>query len=70
MVPGGTDVAVYLIGESACAMTGLRHSREVDPYTLQVNITWSPGHVNLAFLLEVSFTLSAMRKVHDRVEIT
>ena len=39
-------------------MSGLRHSRELDPNTRQVNVTWSPGHVNCLSLFEVSSTLS------------
>ena len=46
------ELAVYLFG----IMSGLRHSRELDPNTRQVNVTWSPGHVNLLSLLEVSST--------------
>ena len=61
MVFGATDV-VYLI-EAACGTSGLRHSSEADPNTSQVNVTRSPGHVNRPSLLEVSFTLPAMRKM-------
>ena len=55
-------VVVYLI-EAACGMRGLRHSSEADPNTSQVKVTWSPGHVNRPCLLEISSTLSAMRKM-------
>ena len=48
--------------EAVRVMSGLRHSRENDPNTRQVNVTWSPGHVNLPCLLEVSSTLSATRE--------
>ena len=47
-------------------MSGLRHSREADPNTRQVNITWSPGHVNCLSLFEVSSTLATVRKVTER----
>ena len=48
--------------EAVRVISGLRHSRENDPNTRQVKVTWSPGHVNLPCLLEVSSTLSAMRE--------
>ena len=51
-------VAIRVISE-------LRHSRTDDPNTRQVNITLSPGHVNCLSLLEVSSTLSTMRKVTE-----
>ena len=40
-------------------MSGLRHSRADDLNTRQVNVTWSPGHVNRPALLEVSSIFSA-----------
>ena len=40
-------------------MSGLRHSRADDLNTRQVNVTWSPGHVNRLVLLEVSTIFSA-----------
>ena len=54
-IPGGISRALYEVGR---VMSGLRHSRELDPNTRQVNITWSPGHVNCLSLFEVSSTLS------------
>ena len=54
-VAGGVSLAVYT---SCSVMSGLRHSRELDPNTSQVNTTWSPGHVNCLVLLDVSSTLS------------
>ena len=49
--------------EAVRVMSGLRHSRENDPNTRQVNVTWSPGHVNCLSLFDVSSTLSALRKM-------
>ena len=45
--------------------SGLLHSRELDPNTRQVNVTWSSGHVNCLSLFEVSTTFSS-----DREEVT
>ena len=59
---GGVSIAMY---EVIWVMSGLRHSRELDPNTRQVNVTWSPGHVNCPALLEVSSTLSTMRKMTE-----
>ena len=49
------ELVVYAV---CSVMSGLRHSREIDPNTRQVNITWSPGHVNCLSLFEVSTTFS------------
>ena len=54
-IPGGISRALYEVGR---VMSGLRHSREADPNTRQVNVTWSPGHVNCLSLFDVSSTLS------------
>ena len=45
--------------------SGLCHSRELDPNTRQVNVTWSSGHVNCLSLFEVSSTFSS-----DREQVT
>ena len=47
-------------------MSGLRHSRDKDPNTRQVNVTWSPEHVNWLSLFEVSSTFSTKRKMTER----
>ena len=54
-VPGGMSPTTY---EAVRVMSGLRHSRATDPNTRQVNVTWSPGHVNCLSLFEVSSTFS------------
>ena len=59
-VAGGVALPKYKVGR---VMSGLRHSRTDDPNTRQVNITWSPGHVNWLSLFEVSSTFSTMRKI-------
>ena len=56
---GGVSSAAY---EVNWVMSGLRHSRADDLNTWQVNVTWSPGHVNCLVLSEVSSTLSAVRR--------
>lgn len=58
----GVELTVYLIPS---LMSGLCHSRELDPNTRQVNVTRSPGHVNCLSLFEVSSTFSTI----DRVEV-
>ena len=50
---GGLSLVVYKI---CSVMSGLRHSRELDTNTRQVNITRSPGHVNCLVLSDVSST--------------
>ena len=55
---GGVSIAKY---EVVWVMSGLRHSRELDSNTRQVNVTRSPGHVNWLVLLEFSCTLPTMR---------
>ena len=62
-VPGGVAPTTYAVGR---VMSGLRHSREVDTNTRQVNITWSPGHVNCLSLFEISSTFSTKRKMTER----
>ena len=49
------ELVVYVI---CSVMSGLRHSRIIDPNTRQVNVTRSPGHVNCLSLFEVSSTFS------------
>ena len=63
---GGVSRALYEVGR---VMSGLRHSREADPKTRQVYVTWSPGHVNCLSLFEVSSTLSSNEK-DSRVDVT
>ena len=46
-------------------MSGLRHSRDKDPNTRQVNITMSPEHVNWLSLFDVSSTFSTKRKMTE-----
>ena len=55
---GGVSIAKYEVG---WVMSGLRHSRELDSNTRQVNVTRSPGHANWLVLLEFSCTLPTMR---------
>ena len=57
---GGVSVAKY---EVVWVKTGLRHSRELDRNTRQVNVTASPGHVNCLVLVDVSSTLSTVGKM-------
>ena len=57
---GGVSAAVY---EVDGVMSGLRHSRERDPITRQVNVTWSPRHVNWLVFVELSSTLPTDRKI-------
>ena len=57
----GIELAVYLISS---VMSRLCHSRELDPNTRQVNITWSPGHVNCLVFVDVSSTFTT----NDRVQ--
>ena len=59
---GGVSVAKYEVGS---VMSGLRHSRENDPNTRQVNVTRSPGHVNCLVLVDVSSTLSTIGKMQE-----
>ena len=54
------ELVVYVV---CSVMSGLRHSKEIDPNTRQVNITWSPGHVNCLSLFEVSTTFSNNQKI-------
>ena len=62
-VRGGVAPTIYAVDR---VMSGLRHSRKVDTNTRQVNITWSPGHVNCLSLFEVSSTFSTKRKMTER----
>ena len=55
---GGVSIAMY---EVIWVMSGLRHSRELDPNTRQVKVTMSPGHVNCLSLFQVSSTLSIVK---------
>ena len=60
---GGVLPTKYAVGR---VMSGLRHSRDKDPNTRQVNVTRSPGHVNCLSLFEVSSTFSTKRKMTER----
>ena len=57
------ELTVYLISS---LMSGLCHSRELDPNTRHVNVTRSRGHVYGLVLLEVSSTFPTI----DRMEVT
>ena len=56
---GGVAPTTYAVGR---VMSGLRHSRRIDTNTRQVNVTWSPGHVNCLSLFEISSTFSTKKK--------
>ena len=49
-------------------MSGLRHSRDKDPNTRQVNVTRSPEHVNWLSLFDVSTTFSIQKERWQRGE--
>ena len=55
MTSGGVSPDVYAVIR---VTSGVRHSRVDDSNTRQVNVTWSPGHVNWLSLFEVSTTFS------------
>jgi len=63
---GGVSVAKY---EVVWVKSGLRHSRELDRNTRQVNITRSSGHVNCLVLVDVSSTLSIVGKIQECMEV-
>ena len=60
---GGVLPTKYAVGR---VMSGLRHSRDKDPNTRQVNVTRSPEHVNWLSLFDVSSTFSTKTKMTER----